>query len=121
MKSILLLLFAIFLALPAHAAPLLEVAATFSEQHADGSKDVWDAAPVTLASGMKGILQAGARELALTPTLKDGVVVVAMVLSRREGSKLVAESSPRVVVRPGQAAELQVGDFTFTIKVSLAK
>lgn len=121
MKILLLLLAAFGFASASHAAPMLVVDATLTEEHPDGSKDVWHADPLKTSSGLIAVMKSGSRTWTVTPTLKGSTVVVPMKLTRHQGNREVVESQAQVALLLGKSAELTVGNLTFAIKVTRAE
>jgi hypothetical protein len=124
--SIIALIATIVSAVTACASPALLVETTITEQHAKGGPDVLSAPSIKVESGEQATVQIGIRDheivYAVTPTLlDDGTVDISAILTKRDGEKSDKLAAPRIKAKLGEAAEIQIGQQTFTTKTSLAK
>lgn len=118
------LLATIAIALTASAAPTLLVETTITDHDAKGGKDVMVAPRISVESGKRGIIQVGNTEYAITPILLgDGTVDLSISVHQtdRVGKKDDVLTAPRMLVKLGEAAEIQIGQRSYTTKTSLVK
>jgi hypothetical protein len=120
--AIIALLSTIVAAVTASASQALLVQTTFIKHDDKGRPDVFLAPSITVESGKQAIIQVGKLEYAVTPTLlDDGTVDISAILTEREGKKSDKLAAPCIKTKLGEAAEIQIGEWTFATKTSLAK
>ena len=120
--AIIALLSTVVASVTACASKALLVETTITEQHAQGGPDMLWAPSITVESGKQAIIQVGNLDYAVTPTLfDDGTVVISAILTQHNGEKFDKLAAPPVKAKLGEAAEIQIGQQTFTTKTSLAK
>jgi len=107
------------IALVASASPELVLETTIAEHHAQGGKGVLSAPRIKIESGKQALVQVGKVECAFTPTLKnDGTVDLRAVFTEHKADKLAA---PCITAKLGQVVEIQIGQYAFTVKTTLAE
>lgn len=120
--AIIALLSTIVASVTASASQALLVQTTIIKHDDKGRPDVCSAPSITVESGKQAIIQVGKLEYAVTPTLlDDGTVDISAILTEREGEKSDKLAAPRIKTKLGEAAQIEIGQYTFATKTSLAK
>jgi len=120
--TIIALLSTIVASVTASASQALLVQTSIIEHDDKGRTEVLSAPSITVESGKQAIIQVGKLEYAVTPTLlDDGNVDISAILTEREGEKSDKLAAPRIKTKLGEAAQIQIGQYTFATKTSLAK
>jgi hypothetical protein len=120
--AIIALLSTIVASVTASASQALLVQTTIIEHDDKGRTEVLSAPSITIESGKRAVVQIGKLEYAVTPTLlDDGTVDISAILTEREGEKSDKLAAPRIKTKLGEAAQIEIGQYTFATKTSLAK
>ena len=91
-----------------------------TEQHDPAEPEIILRPTFLTTSGQEGIIQTGTLEYAVTATLLDnGNIDVRAVLTDKHKDEKLATT--RIEMQLGKVAQLQVGQFAFHTKTSLAK
>ena len=115
-----ILLAIIAITLTASAEPNLLIETIITEQHAPAEPAIISRPRVLTTSGQEAIIQKGTLEYTVTATLLDnGNIDVRAVLTDKHKDEKLATT--RIESQLGKVAELQVGQFAFHTKTSLAK
>lgn len=120
--AIIALLSTIVAVVTASASQALLVQTTIIKHDDKGRPDVCSAPSITVESGKQAIIQVGKLEYAVTPTLlDDGTVDISAILTERDGKRSDELAAPRIKTKLGEAAQIQIGQYSFATKTSLAK
>lgn len=120
MKSILSGVLGVVIAtFTASASPLLLLETTVTVEDVNGNKDVVTPDPSPVESGKKAIIPFGKYEFTVTPILlADNTLDIHVVVTERTGEKIKQVAVPRLKAGIGQAAEIQVGEISFGMKIT---
>jgi hypothetical protein len=120
--AIIALLSTIVASVTASASQALLVQTTIIEHDDKGRTEVLSAPSITIESGKRAIIQVGKLEYAVTPTLlDDGTVDISAILTERDGKRSDELAAPRIKTKLGEVAQIQIGQYSFATKTSLAK
>jgi hypothetical protein len=120
--AIIALLSTIIATVTASASQALLVQTTIIVHDDKGRPEVLSAPSITVESGRRAVVQIGKLEYAVTPILlDDGTVDISAILTERDGEKSDKLAAPRIKTKLGEAAQIQIGQYTFATKTSLAK
>lgn len=101
------------------AKPNLVVETSVTEARSQGGPDVLVVPKIVVESGKHAMVRVGKMEWELTPTLReDGVVEIQVNWTEHDGRESDRLAAPRVKTKVGEVAEIEVGAFRFSTKVS---
>ncbi len=108
---------AILLSGIAFADPMLRLETTLAAVNGRGEKEILSRPTVLVESGKEARVQMGERTYVLSPKWPGkGAVEIEVVVMEAVGGVETTLGKPRVVVAPGQVAEVRISGQSFTIQ-----